>query len=133
MITLTIDGVMMPLVQVTLRRDAAGTTLDMQIAGPAAMSIDDVCVLSADGFDPISALVTDYTPGARITTVSAAAAAVVGIDVFAPEHLLYKNESGIRTPVDFAVAPGDTWQGLTIASITTTIGTGSAAFTEVRF
>lgn len=133
MITLTIDGIFYPLVQVTLRRDTAGTTLEMQIAGLAAMSVDDVCVLSVEGFDPISALVTGHTPGARITTVSAAAAAEVGADVFAPDHVLYRNERGIRTPVDFDVAPGDTWQGLTITSITTTIGTSSPAFTEVRF
>lgn len=132
MITLTIDGVTMPLVQVTLRRDSSITTLDMLIAGTVSAAIDDACVLSVDGVE-ITSSVTSCTPGKNISSITADSDAVVGTGTFEPSHILYRKNDGFRSTLNWTVAPGDTWQGLPITSVTTTIGTSSPAFTEVRF
>jgi hypothetical protein len=132
-ITLTVDGLPLPLVQVTLRKDATGITIDAQVAGIASIAVDAVCALSVDGVEIASATVAESTPGARITSLSATGDAVVGSAEFEPVSVLYRNDRGIRTVLDFTVAPGDTWQGIEITGVTSTIGSTSPGFTEVRF
>lgn len=132
-ITLTVDGLPLPLVQVTLRKDSAGITIDAQIAGNVGIAVDAICLLSVDDSVVASAAITEATPGARITTLSATGDAVVGSAEFEPASVLYRNDRGIRTPLDFSVAPGDTWQGIEIAGVTVTIGSTSPGFTELRF
>jgi hypothetical protein len=131
--TLAIDGMAYPLAQVTLRRQLGQAVLDMQIAGDHAIASGAACVLSVTGAPDIHGTVTAATPGPRLTTVTAEVDQIVGVSVYAPDRVQFRSSMTVRADLDFAVLPGDTYQGLAIASVTHTMGAASPWFTEVRF
>ena len=129
---LTIAGEPVPLAQITLRRSMDAGAMDLQLVGHRNIAIGAACSLLVDDLE-ITATVTASSPGERLTTVSASLPAEVGAGLFAPSYQLSRSNGGIRAPLDWRVLPGDTYQGMIIASCTHTMGAKSPWFTEVRF
>ena len=131
-VTLSIAGSVLPVAQVTLRRSAMAAELSLQLAGPHNLSVGDAVLLNAGGV-VINGTVTDSTPGARLTTATADVPTSTGAGVYAPGRIQFRSSGTVRGDLDFSILPGDTHAGLPIVELTHTIGSRSAAFTEVRF
>lgn len=131
--SIIIDGTYYPLIQATVRRDENGGEVSAQIAGYHMIDSGLTCMLAIDGFDLISSITASADIGYRSTVITATLETVSGSGEYAPARIHYRSSSTIRGDLDFDVLPGDTHNGITIASVTHTIGAESAWFTEVRF
>lgn len=123
----------LPLKQLTLRRAADAAELSLQIVGMHALSVGAAVDLQISDGSSLAGVVTDASSNGHITTVSASVAPALGSSVFAPATLQFISSGAVRAALDFAVLPGDTYQGRAIAEVTATLGTDSPAFTEIRF
>ena len=132
MITCTIAGQLAPLIQLTIRRDANGGEMDLQLAGNVPASLGQPCTLNAGEIEFTGTIIA-HDPGPRSTRIMANLAVLMGNEIFAPAHILAQSESRIRTPLAFALLPGDSWRGLILREITHTMGVASPWFTEARY
>jgi hypothetical protein len=130
---ISIAGIDYPLAQVTVRRSADAASIDFQIAGRNSLPALAAVVLSVDGFSNITGTLSESAPSDRITTGRASVTPATGAGAFEPGPILFRSSGTIRTAVDFDVLPGDTYFGMAIADVTSTIGASSSWFTEVRF
>ena len=130
---ISIDGVDYPLAQASVRRSVDSASIDFQIAGRHNLPPLAPVVLSFDGFSNITGTMSDSETGDRITTGRALVTPATGSGAFAPGPILFRSSGTLRTAVDFDVLPGDTYLGMAIAEVTSTIGAASPTFTEVRF
>lgn len=133
MITLTVAGQMLPLKQATLRRSVDASELSLQIVGPHALAVDAAVSMAVSGGPTITGTISESTSGERITSATVEVAAAVGSSAYSPTQVQFLSTGTVRGDLDFAIKPGDTYNGIKIAEVTHTIGTESAAFTEVRF
>jgi len=131
--SIAIAGIVHPLAQVTLRRDPESAELSAQLAGYWTIALGAACVLSVDGFADIAGTITESEPGKNVTRIVAAVAAASGTGEYAPARIQARGSDVVRADLDFGVLPGDTLEGLSIASVTSTMGASSPWFTEVRF
>lgn len=134
--TLSIGGVFYPMIQATLRRDAAATgdaQLTASITGLHVVSVGAAVELSVEGGAPVYGVVAGSTPGAVSTDVSIDVPAATGSGVYAPDHLYYRSSLSTRGDFDLSVAPGDTLNGATIARVVHVLSAESLSFTEVSF
>jgi hypothetical protein len=130
---LSIAGVDYPLTQVTVRRSIDAASIDFQIAGRHNLPSLSAVVLSVDGFSDIAGTLEDLSPGDRFTTGRASVTPTTGTDAFQPGPILFRSSGTVRAAINFDVLPGDTYFGMVIADVTSTIGSSSPWFTEVRF
>ncbi len=130
---LSIEGIDYPLTQATVRRSVDSASIDFQIAGRHNLPALAAVVLSVDGFSSIAGTMAESAPGDRITTGRALVTPSTGSNTFQPGPIQFRSSGTVRTTVDFNVLPGDTYFGMEIADVTSTIGASSPWFTEVRF
>jgi hypothetical protein len=129
---LTIAGESVPLVQISIRQDANSGSLSIQLAGYHDIAIGAACVFTV-GIDSFTGVVSDASPGPRITTVTASLPVSTASGDWVPDEILTRTESMIRSPLDFLLLPGKQWMGVVITAITHTMGAQSPWFTEARW
>lgn len=130
--SLSIEGVPIPLVQVTLRRSLDRAEMTLQLAGWQSVSIGDAVLLAVAGVE-IAGIVSSVDTGLRSTGCTATVTPATGSGEYAPARIQAMSSGMVRGDVDFSVMPGDTYAGIGIAEVTHTIGANSPAFTEARW
>lgn len=133
MITLIIDGQVLPLKQATLRRSVDAAVLSLQIVGPHTLAAGAAVSMAVSDGLTITGSIGESTSGVRITSATVEVDAAIGTGEYSPTRVHFRSTGTVRGDLDFSVKPGDTYNGIEIAEVSHTVGTASAAFTEVRF